>query len=129
MSSTITTTLASASATPTGNAGCRNIYEIPTQDAACAMPFGGNHTEILTKCCGDANVISYYDDCGLYVSYPASRFLNPWAVSGVALHVVSAWHQRKTRVTYSCRLPRQLQRAITDSGLSSVSPSASLSAT
>ncbi|KAH6695222.1 hypothetical protein F5X68DRAFT_272647 [Plectosphaerella plurivora] len=67
MSSTITTTLASASATPTGiRADCRNIYEIPTLDASCAMPYGGNHTDIFTKCCGDANVISYYDDCGIY---------------------------------------------------------------
>jgi hypothetical protein len=30
------------------------------------MPFGGNHTEIMSECCGDANVISYYDDCGIY---------------------------------------------------------------
>ena len=107
MSATITTTLASASATPTGiRADCRNIYEIPTLDASCAMPFGGNHTEILSKCCGDANVISYYDDCGIYVSYPASCFLPPWAVSGVVFHVVSMWYQRKTRETYSWPLPR-----------------------
>lgn len=65
MSATITTTIASASARPTSTA-CHNLYDTPSRDANCAMPFGGNHTDIMSKCCGDANVISYYDDCGIY---------------------------------------------------------------
>lgn len=64
-----------ATATPTGTSssaaasstGCGAIlYDIPTKDAACAMPYGGNHTDILTKCCNAADVVSYADNCGLY---------------------------------------------------------------
>ena len=65
MSATTSVTVTSASPVPTAG-GCHNLYVIPTQDAACAMPFGGNNTDIMSKCCKDANVISYYDDCGLY---------------------------------------------------------------
>lgn len=30
------------------------------------MPAGGNHTDIMSTCCKTADVVSYYDDCGLY---------------------------------------------------------------
>ncbi|ETS74049.1 hypothetical protein PFICI_13915 [Pestalotiopsis fici W106-1] len=56
-----TTTSASASAT----CGAR-LYDIPVQDAACALPYGGNHTDIMSACCKSADVISYYGDCGVY---------------------------------------------------------------
>lgn len=65
MSSTVSVTATSPSAAPTAGS-CHNVYDIPTQDAACAMPYGSNHTDIMSRCCDSANVISYYDDCGLY---------------------------------------------------------------
>ncbi|PSR80599.1 hypothetical protein BD289DRAFT_337547, partial [Coniella lustricola] len=59
-----TTTATSATASVTG---CGSLlYEIPTQDAACAVPYGGNHTEIMSACCGPADVVSYENNCGLY---------------------------------------------------------------
>ncbi|KAI0597373.1 hypothetical protein F4775DRAFT_560912 [Biscogniauxia sp. FL1348] len=60
-----TTTAASASASAT-LASCGNLYDIPARDASCAMAYGGNHTEVMGQCCGAADVVSYYDDCGLY---------------------------------------------------------------
>ncbi|KAI1098264.1 hypothetical protein F4804DRAFT_338392 [Jackrogersella minutella] len=60
-----TTTVASASATPSSGCGAQ-LYNIPVQDPAVGIPTGGNHTDIMSACCGDADVISYYDDCGLY---------------------------------------------------------------
>ncbi|KAH6646960.1 hypothetical protein BKA67DRAFT_540427 [Truncatella angustata] len=59
MSSTVT----SASASPTCGS---TLYNIPVDDAACAMPYGGNHTDIMAACCKSAAVISYYDNCGVY---------------------------------------------------------------
>lgn len=63
MSSTVAPT-----ATTTGfaaGATC-NVWEIPVEDASCGMPFGGNHTDIMSECCGKADVVSYRNDCGLY---------------------------------------------------------------
>ncbi|CAJ2503045.1 Uu.00g104390.m01.CDS01 [Anthostomella pinea] len=61
MSSTTT----AASATP--SVACSsNLYDIPVTDAACAVAFGGNHTDVMSGCCKSADVVSYYDDCGLY---------------------------------------------------------------
>ncbi|KAK7403742.1 hypothetical protein QQX98_010481 [Neonectria punicea] len=59
-----TTTTASAAAT---NGACGStLYDTPVHDAVCALPFSSNNTKIMAACCGDANVVSYYDDCGLY---------------------------------------------------------------
>ncbi|KAH6887418.1 hypothetical protein B0T10DRAFT_489773 [Thelonectria olida] len=55
----------SASATASSTA-CSNLYDTPVHDAVCAMPYGGNHTDIMSTCCKDAKVVSYYNDCGLY---------------------------------------------------------------
>lgn len=68
MSSTATPTGTSSSAAATAtSANCgATLYDIPVQDASCAMPYGGNHTDILSKCCGSADVVSYSDNCGLY---------------------------------------------------------------
>jgi hypothetical protein len=62
MSATTTTGVA-VTATPASSCGS-TLYEIPTSDAACAMPYGGNHTDVMAKCC--KQVVSYLDDCGLY---------------------------------------------------------------
>jgi hypothetical protein len=59
----MSTTTTSILATPPSQCGA-TLYDIPTSDAACAMPFGGNHTEVMAKCC--EQVVSYQDDCGLY---------------------------------------------------------------
>ncbi|KAK6209164.1 hypothetical protein LQW54_006618 [Pestalotiopsis sp. IQ-011] len=63
--STTTTTSISSSACP-ASICTANIYDTPDQDAVCAMPDAGNHTAIMTSCCGAADVIGYYDGCGLY---------------------------------------------------------------
>ncbi|KAI1410081.1 hypothetical protein F5Y13DRAFT_168298 [Hypoxylon sp. FL1857] len=60
-----TTAVSSPSATPTAGCGAQ-LYNIPVQDPAVGIPSGGNHTDIMSACCGPADVISYYDDCGLY---------------------------------------------------------------
>lgn len=62
----MSTTTTSASATSTATGCGAQLYNIPVQDAACAIPYGGNHTDIMSACCKSADVISYYDDCGLY---------------------------------------------------------------
>lgn len=60
---------ATATATATSSsssAQCSNLYNTPVNDAACAMPYGGNHTDIMSACCKTAKVVSYYSNCGLY---------------------------------------------------------------
>ena len=64
MSATITS-IASASSSAAANCGAL-LYDIPVADPACAVPFGGNHTDVLKECCKDANIISYREDCGIY---------------------------------------------------------------
>lgn len=60
MSRTTTT----SSPSPTG--ACGNLYDTPIRDAVCAMPFSNTHIGYMSTCCKDAEVVSYYDDCGLY---------------------------------------------------------------
>ncbi|KAI1501455.1 hypothetical protein F5X99DRAFT_382542 [Biscogniauxia marginata] len=62
---TVTSTATAVSATPTSCGGSL-LYDIPARDASCAMPFGGNHTDIMSQCCKSTDVVSYYSDCGLY---------------------------------------------------------------
>lgn len=45
---------------------CSNLYDTPIRDAVCAMPYSNKHIDYLRTCCKDAEVVSYYDDCGLY---------------------------------------------------------------
>lgn len=60
-------TTTSLSTAPSPASTCTaNIYDTPDQDAVCAMPDSGNHTAIMTSCCGAANVVGYYGGCGLY---------------------------------------------------------------
>jgi hypothetical protein len=62
MSVTTTSTTTSASATSSCYA---KLYDIPTHDAACAMPMKGNYSEIMSSCCSSASVIEY-DGCDYY---------------------------------------------------------------
>ncbi|KAI5459300.1 hypothetical protein BGZ63DRAFT_390678 [Mariannaea sp. PMI_226] len=55
----------SALSAPTN--GCAaNLYDTPVHDAVCALPYSKNSTDIMIACCGKADVVSYYNDCGLY---------------------------------------------------------------
>lgn len=60
MSQTTTT----GSPSPTG--ACGNLYDTPVRDAVCAMPFNETNINFMSACCKDAEIVSYYDDCGLY---------------------------------------------------------------
>ncbi|KAF7548863.1 hypothetical protein G7046_g8531 [Stylonectria norvegica] len=55
-----------SSALPSGTGCGSTLYDTPVKDVACAMPYGGNHTDIMSACCKDAQVVSYYDNCGLF---------------------------------------------------------------
>lgn len=61
----MTSTTSAASPTNTACLGSK-VYDIPVQDPAVGILFGGNHTDIMKTCCKSADVISYYGDCGLY---------------------------------------------------------------
>ncbi|PYH43012.1 uncharacterized protein BP01DRAFT_358989 [Aspergillus saccharolyticus JOP 1030-1] len=64
MSTTATTT---ATATSASSASCTgNLYVLPVQDAACALPNTGNFSSVMAQCCSPATVTKYDDDCGLY---------------------------------------------------------------
>ncbi|KAF3805910.1 hypothetical protein GCG54_00013584 [Colletotrichum gloeosporioides] len=67
MSTSAVATATSSGAAATSTAICSsNLYDTPIQDSNCAMPYGGNHTDIMKACCKDADVVSYYDNCGIY---------------------------------------------------------------
>ncbi|KAL4932350.1 uncharacterized protein BDV17DRAFT_194725 [Aspergillus undulatus] len=60
MSSTTSST--AAAATCTGSP-----WELPVQDIACAITTNTDETSsIMDKCCADANVETYNDDCSIY---------------------------------------------------------------
>lgn len=63
-SNAVTSTTASTGATNTCTSP--SLYDIPVNDTACAIPFGGNHTDVMSNCCKSADVVSYNDNCGLY---------------------------------------------------------------
>ncbi|EXF82315.1 hypothetical protein CFIO01_10294 [Colletotrichum fioriniae PJ7] len=66
MSSTAVST-GTAAAAPSATSTCTvSLYDTPEHDRVCAMPYGGNHTDIMSACCNDADVVAYYDNCGLY---------------------------------------------------------------
>lgn len=56
MSVTTTSTASSTSATSSCHA---KLYDIPTHDAACAMPMENNNSAIMSSCCSDASVVEY----------------------------------------------------------------------
>lgn len=58
-----TTTTTAATATSSCHA---KLYDIPTHDAACALPVAmGNSSSIMSDCCSSASVIEY-DGCDYY---------------------------------------------------------------
>lgn len=68
MSSTAVSSATGTSGAPgaTGTCAGPSLYDIPFNDTACAVPAGGNHTDVMTTCCKSADVVSYGGDCGLY---------------------------------------------------------------
>lgn len=68
MSSTAVSSATGTSGAPSATGTCAgpSLYDIPFNDTACAVPAGGNHTDVMTTCCKSADVVSYGDDCGLY---------------------------------------------------------------
>ncbi|KAJ5668656.1 hypothetical protein N7462_009726 [Penicillium macrosclerotiorum] len=62
MSVTTSSTVSSASATSSCHA---KLYDIPTHDAACAMPIKSNYSSIMSSCCSSASVVEY-DNCDYY---------------------------------------------------------------
>ncbi|KAM0345799.1 hypothetical protein ACHAPU_006152 [Fusarium lateritium] len=59
----MSTTVSSAAAI---NTACTQVYDTPNQDNVCAMIYKDNATDIMSECCGDANIVSYQDGCGVY---------------------------------------------------------------
>ena len=65
--STTTAAATTTSAAPSASATCAgNMWQLPTEDIACALPKTGNATDILDKCCKPAKVSEYNDGCGIY---------------------------------------------------------------
>lgn len=63
---TTTTTTTTTAAAAAASSSCHaKLYEIPTTDAACAMPMNSTYHTLMTNCCGAASVISY-SDCDYY---------------------------------------------------------------
>lgn len=60
--------MAPSSTTQASPACAAQLYNIPVQDASCAIPYdsSANATDIMSGCCNAAAVVSYYDNCGLY---------------------------------------------------------------
>ncbi|OOO06754.1 hypothetical protein OAory_01089570 [Aspergillus oryzae] len=59
-----TTTSVAASAT----ASCNSVtyWQLPVDDAACALPKTGNYSDVMDKCCSPAKVTDFDNGCGLY---------------------------------------------------------------
>ncbi|KAI0509706.1 hypothetical protein F5B22DRAFT_615702 [Xylaria bambusicola] len=53
------------SATPSSTCGV-NLYDIPISEPGCAVASNSAHQDAMEACCKSADVISYYDNCGLY---------------------------------------------------------------
>lgn len=66
ISVTTTSTSTSTAATASSTACGAKVYDIPTTDAACAVPSKGNYSDVMHECCKVASVTSYDNDCGLY---------------------------------------------------------------
>ncbi|KAL2209375.1 hypothetical protein CC79DRAFT_675943 [Sarocladium strictum] len=61
---TLTSTTASRPTQECGSLG--SLYDTPVRDLVCAMPYTDTNIALMASCCKKADVISYYDDCGLY---------------------------------------------------------------
>ncbi|KAM0718332.1 hypothetical protein Q7P37_006664 [Cladosporium fusiforme] len=64
MSGTSAISTGLATSTPTN--ACTSLYNPPNQDAVCAMPYSDDYFNYMSSCCGDAQIVSYDDDCGIY---------------------------------------------------------------
>lgn len=62
----MSTTSAAMPTTSSGTTCAANLYDTPVRDIACAMPYSDDNIDRMKKCCKGADVVSYYDDCGLY---------------------------------------------------------------
>ncbi|RGP76004.1 hypothetical protein FSPOR_398 [Fusarium sporotrichioides] len=62
----MSTTVSSASSPSASTACAAQLYNQPNQDNTCAMPYKKEYLSMMEKCCGDAKIVSYYDDCGVY---------------------------------------------------------------
>ncbi|RGP71707.1 hypothetical protein FLONG3_7011 [Fusarium longipes] len=64
----MSTTVSSASAgVPSACAAVgAQLYNQPNQNNTCAMPYKDGYLPMMEKCCGDAKIVSYYDNCGIY---------------------------------------------------------------
>jgi len=62
----MSTSVSSASAASSSTACAAQLYNQPNQDNTCAMPYSKDNISIMEKCCGDAQIVSYYDNCGIY---------------------------------------------------------------
>ncbi|KAF4470582.1 hypothetical protein FALBO_2518, partial [Fusarium albosuccineum] len=60
MSTTVST------ATATSTLACKNLYDTPNKDATCGLSYSKKHIEIMKDCCGEDQIVSYFDNCGLY---------------------------------------------------------------
>ncbi|CAH0056405.1 unnamed protein product [Clonostachys solani] len=65
MSSTTAVSTSSAAA-PSTSAVCANIWQTPNEDKNCAMPRTDKNVDYMKKCCKSAQIVSYYNDCGVY---------------------------------------------------------------
>ncbi|KAJ5179928.1 hypothetical protein N7492_003138 [Penicillium capsulatum] len=53
------TTTSTASALSETSSCHQKLHDIPTHDAACAMPMKGNYSSIMSSCCSSAAVVEY----------------------------------------------------------------------
>ncbi|CAH0047199.1 unnamed protein product [Clonostachys solani] len=67
MSSTVSSTTSSSSAAPTSQCAA-SLYDTPghTSDIVCAVPYTQEYIGFMEDCCKGADVVSYYNNCGLY---------------------------------------------------------------
>ncbi|OBS17686.1 hypothetical protein FPOA_09419 [Fusarium poae] len=62
----MSTTVSSASAPSASTACAAQLFNQPNQDNTCALPYKDEYLPMMEKCCGDAKIVSYYDNCGIY---------------------------------------------------------------
>ncbi|KAI0401111.1 hypothetical protein F4802DRAFT_442946 [Xylaria palmicola] len=62
----VSSSASSSSAASTSAAAACNLYEIPIAEPGCAVSFSDAHRDAMAACCGAAEVVSYFSDCGLY---------------------------------------------------------------
>ncbi|KAE8376122.1 hypothetical protein BDV26DRAFT_294354 [Aspergillus bertholletiae] len=62
----MSTTTTSVAATATATCDSVTYWQLPIDDAACALPKTGNYSDIMDKCCSPAKVTEFDNGCGLY---------------------------------------------------------------